>query len=47
MTFLAKNHNDAFEFVKVMYKILLVSFSGHGVYLDLCLSDIRFRSSNK
>jgi len=28
----AKNQDDALEFVTVMYKIMLVSFSGHGVY---------------
>jgi len=29
----AKNYNDAFEVVKVIYKILLVSFSmGHSIY---------------
>jgi len=31
--FVARNHNDAFKVVKVMYKILLVSFSRHGVFL--------------
>ena len=33
MMLFAKNYNDAFEFVKVMYKIglLLVLFSGHSV----------------
>ena len=29
---LPKNYNDAFEFVRIMHKILLVTFSGHGVY---------------
>jgi len=32
-TLIAKNYNDKFPFVEVMYKIWLVSFSlGHGVF---------------
>ena len=33
MMLLARNHNDAFEFVIVTYKILLISFGGgHDVF---------------